>query len=1132
MNSVTSFSKAKTTGSGGNGQNFNSYTVHNIEYSTKADRLATARKIWGAPFDGSADVTGDFLLTGNHSMEVYGPWTAGSYYSSVSYTKWIPTTDSSGNSKFIWRRTDVDATNVEMHFHDEDNNLLDMLLSASGIVAKGDFLIKAKKITLESDSLEQKYDEGHIDLGKGWIKANSGYFNNLWSQNTGQIYIGDPVLLDGGLELNGDLTVKNLYSNNIYNQDEIRTKDLTVTGNAHFFNLVIDEVKHAGGQVILSPGALRIDLIGDDGSFIPTVNFGVAGESLVDQEYKTLSLYQVCSDEDQSTDNTVQPFDHVICYTANVNDEGEFDARSWWTLVTATGHAEVRIVNGEAKECNRIDIVTKVKAGGEWRDPSWGEVIVKEGDNCAVLGSHNRDRQSAICLSAYNTFDVDIVAPAIVQYVGIDGFTLHGKQWTYFAKNGNKVRGDFVIDSTGEDIADIIARDGGLYMHKAWSNSPDGSVDFVKDSDKPANSDFSYLGTCTNMHSDDDNLIFSDYFWTEYTNRIDRLIPTRERLYLGSDDTVWLDVEYLVDYITQPDWQIYVDIYTYAGATTRRQVNRESAVNSTVYYTGKIQENWSQVLQYSARYSSAVVYLVDSGGNVMDTHAIQLTWDAGAVLSVTDTIKARVADDEGNIATLVMTARALIARIQSAESQLEFILTDKSLELKIDALDGRLMSLTATVDGIITKISAVQGDDLVLQNKMNQLEITVDGLTEKVENIETIGYDDTEIRRRIAELSITVDGLSFDVGDKIMGGLNLLNATDFGIDTNAQYLLNWNQTGTLTSQASGGPVSEHGYIDAGTNGAISQVVTGKLLPAQWYTLSLYTTDPTKVSISFSIQVANSTYYYYYCSEESASTAPANMAIQLTTSAKSLEALNNFKRYWITFKTSDTLSPSSPVSLTFGLTAGARIALVKLEDGQYCTPWDYSPKDREAKMLISPDEIYFRLIDNLETEFNETGIDIVHKKITLKSENTDIIGNLNIREANESGVTIFDENDRAVINIQPWEIDTFSNFQTTAFTNYSSTLIRPTSDPWYFFHESQLIGSVESGQQISLQNFSVQTLTYNPDSDSQSNQSYASSLQCTLQIRWSATRDSGQSVVYYTNITMTKDGTNQALWTSN
>lgn len=139
MNSITSFSKAKENG-GGSGQNYNSYTVHNVEWTSKADALSKTRKIWGHPFNGTQDVDGEFTVSDR--------WNALSRASQVSFAKWFPTGGDNVWSRWQWRRTHVEGINTDIHLTDEDSKLLDVLFSVEGITAKGDFRIKAKKLSL------------------------------------------------------------------------------------------------------------------------------------------------------------------------------------------------------------------------------------------------------------------------------------------------------------------------------------------------------------------------------------------------------------------------------------------------------------------------------------------------------------------------------------------------------------------------------------------------------------------------------------------------------------------------------------------------------------------------------------------------------------------------------------------------------------------------------------------------------------------------------------------------------------------------------------------------------------------------------------------------------------------------
>ena len=226
------------------------------------------------------------------------------------------------------------------------------------------------------------------------------------------------MILDEGLEINGDLTVEHLYSQNITNEHEIRTRDLTVTGQLSVFDLVVEQVSAAGGCLVLSAANMKVDDIANGRTVQTSVNYGVAGSGLTDASYQTMYLYQINVNPDtgEKIKQLWKAGDHALCYTANVDEEAsDVDIRAWWTLVYSVQTDVIRNINGEDISTNMIEIVTKVTTTDSvTRDPSFGAVTVQKGDSIALLGSHNTDRQAAIILAAHNTPDVNFTCPCIV----------------------------------------------------------------------------------------------------------------------------------------------------------------------------------------------------------------------------------------------------------------------------------------------------------------------------------------------------------------------------------------------------------------------------------------------------------------------------------------------------------------------------------------------------------------------------------------------------------------------------------------------------------------------------------------------------------------------------------------------
>ena len=101
--------------------------------------------------------------------------------------------------------------------------------------------------------------DGDIE-GKN-IKAD-GTLNVTGASTLGDVTANGDVTLNSDLEVKGEADLTYVTSDNIVNSDTIKTKNLEVTGSAHFFELIIDKVKAAGGAVLFTPAnGFKVDLV-------------------------------------------------------------------------------------------------------------------------------------------------------------------------------------------------------------------------------------------------------------------------------------------------------------------------------------------------------------------------------------------------------------------------------------------------------------------------------------------------------------------------------------------------------------------------------------------------------------------------------------------------------------------------------------------------------------------------------------------------------------------------------------------------------------------------------------------------------------------------------------------------------
>lgn len=215
------------------------------------------------------------------------------------------------------------------------------------------------------------------------------------------------------LDVTGESFLRNISSYNITNTEKITTKDLEVLGSAHFFKLLIDEIKSVGGQIILTSANAVVDKV--EGN----------------------NLYFRCKDADgRQIDNKFKVGDQVICQTFNAATGNAYNASNkyYWVLVSGIGTKTIEKVDYHYitidNNPNNID--------GEF-NPSVGDNIVQLG----YRGTDDNARKSAIILSAYNTPDIELTAPSLAFYKSINNFNLKSHRGTYLDANGNHFVGEF-----------------------------------------------------------------------------------------------------------------------------------------------------------------------------------------------------------------------------------------------------------------------------------------------------------------------------------------------------------------------------------------------------------------------------------------------------------------------------------------------------------------------------------------------------------------------------------------------------------------------------------------------------------------------------------------------------------------
>lgn len=283
---------------------------------------------------------------------------------------------------------------------------------------------------------------------------------------------------------------------------DITTENLTVTKQAHFFELMIDKIKAAGGAILLTPAdGFKVDRVMDLGSF-----------------YR---VYWRSTDGEKAIKNMWKIGDQAICQTFNNAEVGtnyNISNKYYWALVIGIG---TTTITDDNLDYHYIDLS---------KSDYDGTLNPEVGDEIAMLGYRGTDdasRQSAIYLAAYSSLDPTLTAPLFCHYKGINDFNLSNHKFTWFAANGNEIRGNLRVE-TGQTIKDYLDNNlpsagESAYLHTAYSNSADGSKDFTKSN---TNGDYLYIGLCSNFKVDDADLTYKDYTWSRLKGDSVKVVTT------------------------------------------------------------------------------------------------------------------------------------------------------------------------------------------------------------------------------------------------------------------------------------------------------------------------------------------------------------------------------------------------------------------------------------------------------------------------------------------------------------------------------------------------------------------------------------------------------------------------------
>ena len=327
-------------------------------------------------------------------------------------------------------------------------SLLELFSNVSGLADQ------FKDIFLSSK--ENDIAEGIITFLNGLKVGKTGNYSidgngdaELHDINGNKVTVVEAVV--SGLLRATSAVINSLVSGNI------TTQSLTVTGAAHFFSLIIDELRSVGGSVILTAANANVDNV----------------------EEVSAGIYRLswrATDGEKKIYNQFIPGDGVICMTFNASEASgtAVSNKYYWMRCTEAGTMTV-----EEKLYNYILLDSSVGSALNNAIPEAGDKIVQLGYSGSA--SDAAQRQSAIIIAAYNSPDNGIYAPMVAHYSGINDFTLTTHRKTYVSLGDSKFVGNVVIKTTDENnqtvYVDIVDMLNGLVVDmEAIKQQTDGMM--------------------------------------------------------------------------------------------------------------------------------------------------------------------------------------------------------------------------------------------------------------------------------------------------------------------------------------------------------------------------------------------------------------------------------------------------------------------------------------------------------------------------------------------------------------------------------------------------------------------------------------------------------------------------------
>ena len=998
MINIQSFAKAK------DGTSYKAISSSGFSNSKNVTTSLDTHNIWGQPFNGTEDVSGNLYNVGSITA--------------------------SGNIQ-----TEGDIIIRQL---DEENQ----------VVNDGDLTISVKDRAATFSGKDKYTFDGAIEGTD--IKAN-GNLDVTGASTMNGVTVNGDAAFNKSIEVKGQSKLNDVSSNNITNSDTIKTKNLEVTGSAHFFELIIDKIKAAGGAVLFTPAnGFKVDIV----------------ESVTDG-YKL--YWQADDGSGNQADNMWKVNDQALCMSFNQAKEGtnhNISNKYYWSLVTAVSDTN-QPVSIEEKKYHYIVISTVTKDGTV--NPEIGDTIAMLG----YRGTDDKKRQSAIYISAYTSLDKGLTAPLLAQYQGINDFNLESHRKSYFDAVGAKFVGNFEV-SNGQTIEDYINNKIDGAKSVAPYIGANGNW-FIWDSDTKAYKDSGVKAEGKDGANGKD----AEFY---------KLQPVQELAVVDKNGTLGISLMYNIKHIKGTN-EFTVGASD-AGYYVRFKPNTSSnyislSLNTTapLYTNAKFQTNYHK---QGTKIEYLTVQLV-SDSLVKDTRVVPVQFAASATLEITDSIKTTVQDNTTSITDLA-------GKVQTNTNNIS------TVTQKANSIESKVTSNTTTINNLSGSVTSLQSD-------MSDVKQTASSITSTVSSMKD------EIIGENCMLGLNGQGWSSNTIYEDAGTSFHCESTDWFqshpiADFSGDYTFSFGVWGggiqikilefTQTYYDDG---IYNQYVDFGTYTPCKILTTSSSVSnanltnyATSGTLSTWTYTNTEtitlaVGDNVAVRVTNSTnnrYNSIYGTVSAINTSSKSVTVKAIklldqpntictlscptdkkdgTDINSLHYDEKLGRWWIRFKESSGAAKTFVILFRNPSTSiiGYISRLMIEESVEY--PHKYNSTGQASQSMIK------QTAESIMISVNDTYVKIGDGNITLNGE-TKVNGSLTLNDEDQGFLLL---GDSGTTEISPKSIGTYNEFKSkttnTIKTHFNSTIYgSPTVDGALYgfsWNVSQKLGTFKKGSYIKL-----------------------------------------------------------------